>query len=303
MLRKVLLRSPESSSKAWLLSNSDSGGVVSLDPASTLFGPPCRIVHENSGHQISWRFVGALTPKMNPIRYISAVSSLLGANSNESVVELAPIGSDALSVEIARAVLGITDIENVFVDQKLPSALWSELGEAVELEKIEDSKVRSSIRKAQWFKLRQDSNIHRANLSKTAFLGSRLGSGTKLEPEVVRSIGLPLHSRMEAAGTTILIVSGGVVTDDMISRSLDFTDCTRAQVVDPERYSNLICCLCDSAGRELGLGFVSKISLEDDLIEISSKAAAPAPIASIQLGQLYVDSKGVEKGEVKLYEI
>ncbi len=303
MGRSVLLRSPESSSKAWILANSKNSGVVSLDPASTLFGSPCRIVYGRGDQQLSWRFVGGLAPKLNPIRYISAACSLLSVSDGDAIVEFAPIASDAISVEIARAVLQVTGAGTIYVDQRLSKTLWADLGEAVELEKVEDSKVQNSIRKAQWFKLLQDSHIHRVTLGKTSFSGSRLGSGSCLRPDVVRSIGLPAHSRVEATGTTLLIISDGITTDEMISRSLDVTDSTRAQVVDPKRYSNLICCLMDLSGRELGLGIIRDLSLADDQIEVLSMAAAPAPIHMIQLGNLYVDSKGVERGEVKLFEI
>ena len=59
----------------------------------------------------------------------------------------------------------------------------------------------------------------------------------------------------------------------------------------------------DDAGQSLGIGFIEKLDFERGEIEIVANSVAPAPIAAIALGSLYVSPQGIELGETKPYEL
>lgn len=305
MNRIVLLGSPKSTWKEWIFRNRAGSDLLVVDPADTHFGHPGRLILVREDKIVARRFFGALNPARSPMRIVAAFSELLALAENDLIIQLFPYRPHPGNLELIQILVDLAKPDRIFQDDRLELDItsWPIGPELAELETAPPASLQTALRKAHWLKLRQSAESHSLSLSRLSFRGARLGSGTVLSPaeRIGAGLGDALHA--ETCGSTLFVIADAPIGDASISQALDMTHADRAQIASSWRYENLLCAFLDSAGEELGMGFIDRIDFENGEMNASVNAVAPAPVKSVQLGLLYVDTNGVEKGEAKLWEI
>ena len=147
-----------------------------------------------------------------------------------------------------------------------------------------------------------ESELHELDLRHIPLEGLRLGSGTPLPLENLRRYGFedPLHA--EVAGSSLLIVSVATVEGDEVSRALDATHTTKAIVVAPKAYENLICAFARRDGEDFALGRIVGIRFPERVAEVQATAVTGAAVELLRVGGLRIDADGRELGELKPWE-
>lgn len=110
----------------------------------------------------------------------------------------------------------------------------------------------------------------------------------------------PLHA--ETTGSSILIVSEAPVNEVEVSRALDAAHTSKAVVVAPKAYDNLICAFSRAGGDDYAMGRIVGIRFPEMVAEIEANAIAPATLDTLKVGGLRIDSEGRELGELRPWE-
>lgn len=133
--------------------------------------------------------------------------------------------------------------------------------------------------------------------------GLRLGSGIPIPRDNLIKYGFaePLHG--EVAGSSVLMVSDAKVEDVEISRALDAVHASKAIVVAPRAYDNLICALSRTDGEDFAIGRIVRIRFPEMIAELDAAAVEGTPFATLRVGGLRIDAEGRELGEAKPWEI
>jgi polynucleotide 5'-kinase involved in rRNA processing len=175
--------------------------------------------------------------------------------------------------------------------------------EEIELEDAFPEMVQAAQRKAQWMKLVESCTEQDISLDQIAFEGTRLGSTAPLRQESLRKAGLEGVLHAEASAGTLLLVAPEEPEEGRMSRALDMFHCSRASVVSPDDYSDLLCSFARQSGEDFGMGLIQRIDFEAWTATILSTAVPPAPVRILRIGALRVDKQGREHGELRPWQV
>jgi polynucleotide 5'-kinase involved in rRNA processing len=175
--------------------------------------------------------------------------------------------------------------------------------EEVETEASFPAMVQQAQRKAQWLKLNESCSEHEVNLRRVSIEGARLGSGDAIHPDALAKANLDPALHGEVAGGTLLLVTAEEPSDQAMARALDIFHASRAAVVAPTAYDNLLCSFANQEGEDFGIGMVRKIDFKTGIAQISCTAVPPAPVRILRIGGLRVDGSGNELGEARPWQV
>jgi hypothetical protein len=304
MPRTLLIGSNTGVWREWMRANRGENDLLCLDPADSDSGFPARIAHYRSEKCVGWRFVGSFSALRSPHVLLAVLSELAVALPENAIVELFPYRPSPLRLQLARLCAAMVKPERILVDRRaqLEKTGWPASIEEIELPEPAPATVLQGHRKARWLQMIEQCESHELDLRHIAIDGLRLGSGVPIPLDNMVRFGFKEALHAEVAGTSLLIVSDAEVDDVEVSRALDSTHCSKAHVVSSRAYDNLLCSFADVQGNDFGLGRIERIAFPEMVAAVQCTAVPPAPVGTLRVGGLKVDSEGRELGELKPWE-
>lgn len=303
-MARTLLVAPHSGAwREWLHHNLGERDFICLDPADHHFGFSTRLSLVRRGKVVAWSFLGSLTVQRAPHVFIAGLARLLAQATDDLVVESFPFRPSPLRKQIAYLVADLVRPDEVLFERRtvFDRSLHPKVQD-MDLPDATPAALLTAQRKARWLQMIEESEAHELDLRHIPIEGLRLGSGTPLPLENLRRCGFaePLHA--EVAGSSLLIVSEAAVDGEEASRALDATHTTKAVVVGPKAYENLICAFARRDGEDFALGRIVGIRFPERVAEIQATAVTGAAVDVLRVGSLRLDSDGRELGELKPWE-
>lgn len=303
--RVLLIGSIDTSWRSWLKENRGDRDLLVLDPADPDHGQLARLALFRGDKLISWRFYGSLDASRAPHVLISALGHMLPHAGEDAVVQLFPYRGTPLIRHVVVLLAQMVAPEEIFVPA---NASFDVEGfpvgpHAVEIEAAFPETVRAAQRKANWLKLAEKCVEHRVDLGGVAIEGARIGSGRKIDLQLLAKIGVEEVFHAEDGGGTLFLVTEEEPTDQHLARALDVFHCGRAHIVAPDAYNGLLCSFARQNGEDFGTGFVQNIDFRTRTANILCDAVPPAPVRILKLGGLRIDSAGRELGEARPWQV
>jgi hypothetical protein len=301
--RTLLIGGPEVSWRAWEKENLRGDDLLLLDPSDASYGAPTVLRLLRDDRPIWTRLYGSLDPRRAPHVMVAALAEGLERAGENLTVRLFAYRNTPLARQTVSLIASLLKPDRIVVAQGTELDLdgFPTGPETPELEPAFPPMVRDAMRKAQWMKLLESCSTHVIDLQKTVLEGTRLGSGRRYHPDEVKRAGLDaLH--VEQSGKTLFVVSEDI-PESQIARALDLTHCTRVVIAAPMAYEGLVLAFVRPNGEEIGHGRVERIDWEEGRLYASCSAIPPVPVQILRLGALRIDVKGVERGEVRPWEI
>jgi hypothetical protein len=305
MGRLLLIGSAATTWREWLKENRGKRDLLCLDPADPGQSPPGRLCLLRGEKAVSWRFYGGLDPQRAPHVLLAALAQLLTEAGDDAIVQLYSYRSTPLLRHLSMLIAQMVQPEGIF----LPAGAAVEQNgypvgpEEVELEAAFPAMVQGAQRKAQWMKLLENCTEQEVSLDEVAIEGARLGSGAKLTEEALRKSGLEGVLHGEVSSGTLLLIAHEEPEEHRMARALDMFHCSRANVVSPNDYANLLCSFARQSGEDFGMGVVDKIDFERRTVTALCTAVPPAPVRILRIGGLRVDRQGRELGELRPWQV
>ncbi len=301
----LLIGSPKTSWRDWLRQNRAGRDLLCLDPSDSALGTPARAALYREDRAIAWRFYGSLYASRAPHVLLGALQQLLSQAEADVLVQLFAYRPSPLLRQTAMLMAEAARPDAILIAQEAELDLngWPVGPEIVELEKALPATVEAAQRRAQWLKLFQECEDHELELRSLTIEGARLGSGRMLGEADLQRAGLEGVLWAEACGVTLLIVSEEELADSQVSRALDSTGCSKAQIVAPKAYEDRICSFAREGGEDFGMGAIREADFERGTFRVRCTAVAPTPVRVLRIGGLKVSEDGVEQGEAKPWEI
>jgi hypothetical protein len=301
MPRTLLLSSASFTWREWLKEHGKNRDLLCLDPGDPAQSPPGKLTLFRAGKPIYWRFYGSLDPSRAPHVLIAALAHMLEQAEPDCIVQLFPIRNAPLTRQLVALCSQLIRPDEVLtpVGGGLDLEGYPVGPEEVQLDAAFPAMVQQAQRKAQWLKLIETCSDHELELRRVAIEGARLGSGHPIHPDQLAKAGLVGSLHAEVAGGTLLLVTESEPDDQVISRALDVFHASRATVLAPAAYENLVCSFARQDGEDFGFGILKSIDFRAGIVHVASTAVPPAPVRILRLGGLRVDLSGRELGEVK----
>jgi hypothetical protein len=297
----MLIGHPGVSWREWLKEHRGNRDLLCLDPAEGLLGPPCRLVLAKGNRPVYSRFYGSLDPQRSPHVLVGAMAQALPLAGEDALVQLFAYRPMPLLRQVVALIGQIVQPSAILVAEGTPLDLdgFPVGPESVELGKGFPPIVQVAQRKAQWMKLLEECENHEVDLRSVTIEGARLGSGKN----VTRACEIPGIAHAEVCGSTLLVVTDESPEESQVGHALDITHTTRAHLVSPDLYRNLLCSFGRASGEELGIGVIEQIDWASLRAKVRCTAIPPAPVRILRLGSLRLDAQGNEIGEVKPWQV
>lgn len=300
MGRTLLIGTPQTSWRDWLRENRGKRDLLCLDPAEAEHEFLGRFVLLHGDRPIASRFFGSLDPQRAPHVLIAALSHALPSLSPDALVQLFAYRETPTLRQTAQLVVDLLRPTEILspASLKLSSPVTP-----VDLEKSFTPNVQQAQRKAQWLKLREQTEPHIVDLRAVNVDGARLMTGQILDANARKANGLAEARHAERQGRTLFVVADYDPEESEIGYALDATGCSRAVFTHPETYEGLLCGFARNHGEDFGTGFIRTIDWDRLLATVDCDAVAPAPVQTLRLGALRVDADGNERGEVRPWQV
>lgn len=303
MSRTLLIGGPDVAWREWERTHLKGDDLLILDPADATHGP-ATVLRLMRGEWPIWtRLYGSLDPRRAPHVMVAALAEGLERAGENLTVRLFAYRNTPLARQTVSLMASLLKPDRIVVAQGTELDLDGfPIGpETPALEPAFPPMVRDAMRKAQWMKLLETCSTHEIDLRKTALEGTRLGSGRPYSPDEIKRTGLDaLH--IEQSGKTLLVVTDDA-SEGQIARALDVTHTTKAIIAAPSAYDGLVLAFVRPNGEEIGHGRVERIDWEAGQLYASCSAIPPVPVQILRLGALRLDAKGVERGEVRPWDV
>lgn len=302
-MKSLLIGTPQTTWREWLRTERGARDLLVLDPSDPNLGVPGRVALYRGSRPIWTRFYGGLDPQRAPHVLIGALSVALARASDDLLVQLFPYRPSPVLRQTLHLAAEVLRPDEILVPAEIPLDLdgFNVGPQAIEVEAAFPEMVQKAQRKAQWMKLLENAESHEFELERVTLDGARLGAGNPLSAAERTKAGLEQTLHVEANGPVLLVIAEEDFDEARIGRALDITGCQRAQLVAPDAYDGLLCCLTRGDGEELGMGRVESVDWASRRIYIQSTAVPPAPARTIRLGFLRIDSGGNELEEVRAW--
>jgi hypothetical protein len=305
MGRLLLVGSAATTWREWLKENRNERDLICLDPAEPSQSPPGRLCLFHGDKAVAWRFYGSLDAQRAPHLILAALAALLSQAADDAIVQLFAYRNSPLMRHLAMLVAQMVQPTSILV----PAGAVIDQGgypvgpEEVELDPAFPAVVQGAQRKAQWMKLIENCTEQEVSLDDVAIEGARLGSGARPTEDALRKAGLEGVLHAEVSSGTLLLVTEQEPEDNRMSRALDMFHCSRANVVSPHDYTDLLCSFARQSGEDFGMGIVRKIDFAERTVTALCTAVPPAPVRILRLGGLRVDLQGREEGELRPWQV
>lgn len=301
MARTLLLSSAGFSWRDWLKEHRKDWDLVCLDPAEPSQSPPGRLTLHKGTKPAYSRFYGSLDPSRAPHVIVAALAQMLELAGPDCIVQLFAIRNSPLLRQLTSLCAQLVQPDQVLAPKGAGLDLEGfPVGpEEIEIEAAFPAMVQQAQRKAQWLGLIEKCTEHEVELRRVSIEGARLGSGSSLHPDLLAKAGLSDVVHAEVAGGTLLLITDSEPDDSTVSRALDVTHASRAAVVNPDAYENLLCSFARQSGEDFGMGIIRSIDFAGGIAKIACTAVAPAPVRILRLGGMRVDLSGRELGEAR----
>jgi hypothetical protein len=301
MGRTVLLAESGYTWREWLKRHQGNADLLVLDPGDASHGPAARIRVLRGERPVYDRFYGSLDPQKSPHLLVGAMIEALEIASPNLVIQLYPYRVTPVLRQTTQLLLQLLKPDRLLVNQGFRGRLHGVL-EEVELDKSLPPAVMAAQRKAQWLSMIEKCEEHSVDLSETTLSGSRLGAGDSIGEARKTKLGLD-GAYVEVSGTTLYVVTDAEFSDEVVSRALDVTHCSRAHFVSPSVYEGVLCSFAKPTGEDFGYGFLKSVDFINLRAQVLCTAIPPVPVPMLKLGSLRIDEKGNELGEMKPWQV
>jgi polynucleotide 5'-kinase involved in rRNA processing len=305
MARTLLLSSASFTWRDWLKEHRKDRDLLCIDPSEPSQSPPGKLTMFRGAKPFYSRFYGSLDPSRSPHVIVAALAHMLPLASGDAIVQLFAVRNAPLVRQMAGLCAQMVQPDEILAPRgaELDLEGFPVGPEEVDLEATFPAMVQQAQRKAQWLKLIEECSEHTLILRQVSVEGTRLGSGEPIHPDMIAKAGLREVVHAEVASGTLLLVTETEPEDHVIARALDIFHASRASVVGPDAYNNLLCSFARQNGEDFGMGIVKRIDFESGVATIASTAVPPAPVRILRLGGLRVDLSGRELGEVRPWQV
>lgn len=304
MAYTLLLGTQGSAWHEWLKDHRQGRDLILLDPADAHYGAAGR-VWLIQGDRARSRLYGSTDPQRAPHVMALALAEFLGLAGEHAIVQLFAYRPTPLLSQLAQLTAFLVRPEHIYIQKgtEISQGGWPVGPEELELPAGLPPVVVDAQRKAQWLKLIERSHPHQISIQTCVVQGARLGSGHLLDEATRHRAGLANAAHVETCGATLLIVADEDPDEENISRALDVTHTSRAQVVRPDEYEDVLCAFVRPSGDEFGYGMIERIDFAEGLIHARADAIPPVPVPILRLGSLKVDKDGRERGEARPWQV
>lgn len=305
MPRTLLLSTAESSWREWLKDHRGNRDLLCLDPGEPAQTPPGKLTLFRGAKPLYWRFYGSLDSTRAPHVMVAALAQMLRRVEGDFVVQLFPVRNAPLTRQVISACAQLIQPDQILSPKGADIDLegYPVGPEEIQLEASFPAMVQQAQRKAQWLKLIEMCSDHEVNLRRVSIEGARLGSGDPILPDALARAGLTDVQHAEVAGGTLLLVTEEEPDDQKMARALDVFHASRAAIVAPGAYDNLVCAFANQEGEDFGYGMIRCIDFPTGVARIACTAVPPAPVRILRIGGLRVDSSGRELGEARPWQV
>ncbi|MFI5385231.1 MAG: hypothetical protein ACHQ50_03830 [Fimbriimonadales bacterium] len=305
MGRTLLLSSASHSWREWLKEHRKDRDFICLDPAEPAQSPPGKLTLVRGSRPLYWRFYGSLDASRAPHVLVAALAQMLQQADDDAIVQLFPVRNSPLVRQLVSLCAQLVQPGEVLTPRSAHLDLEGfPVGpEEIEVEDAFPAMVQQAQRKAQWLKLIENCSEHEVDLKRTAIEGARLGTAASVQPDQLAAAGLAEAVYAEVASGTLLLVTESEPAEHVMARALDVFHASRATVVHPSAYDNLLCSFARQSGEDFGIGIVRTIDFSSGLARIACTAVPPAPVRILRIGGLRVDMAGRELGETRPWQV
>jgi polynucleotide 5'-kinase involved in rRNA processing len=297
----LLVADPKWSWRTWLKENLGQRDLVCLDVSNADYGPPARVFHLHEGKVRNWRFVGSVYPQRNPVDLLAGAADLIAKASDDAVVLSFEIHGMPIHRQMALALSENARIRSVLVPEgsQLLHEPWLIEAETIALQESLPENAQAAQRRARWLEMLEGCSEHMIELDHIGIHGVRLGSGQRLHGAPFDDLGI----HVEVYGSTLLVVTGHDVDEQMAGDALNLAHATKLSLVSPDAYDGLLCSFVRGSGEDFGIGVVKGIDFHEREATFLNNAVAPAPVRSVRIGSLRIDETGKETGETKPWAV
>lgn len=305
MPRTLLLSTSDNSWRDWLKQQRGNRDLICLDPGDPAQSPPGKLTLFHGTKPLYWRFYGSLDSGRAPHVMVAALAQMLARCSDDCVVQLFPVKNSPLTRQVIAVCAQLVQPVQILAPKGADLDLegYPVGPEEVEIETSFPAMVQQAQRKAQWLKLIESCSEHEVNLRRVSIEGLRLGSGNPIHPDALAKANLAPSLHGEVAGGTLLLVTEEEPGEQAMARALDMFHASRAAIVSPTAYDNLLCSFANQEGGDFGIGMIRRIDFTTGIAHISCTAVPPAPVRILRVGGLRVGPNGNELGEARPWQV
>ncbi|MCW5942714.1 MAG: hypothetical protein KIS66_10810 [Fimbriimonadaceae bacterium] len=301
----LLIGSPGVSWRETIRDEFGDHDFLCLDPAQPDFSSVARIVLWRDGKVRAWRFFGSLDLARFPHVALEGLVRLL-RESDRDVAVLCPAYRPGPVLRHLLSLIAWTACPGrILIADGTPIGPtgWPVGPETVYPAEAYPDLVQAAQRRATWLRILERCEDHTLDFSSLAFEGSRLGTGRRVERSALSRSGLPETLYAEICGPTLFLVGPEELDESALSRGLDHFGCTKAHIVRPADYTDLVCSFARDSGQDFGFGFVQELDPATGVVRVRCTAVAPAPVRVLRLGALRVSEAGRELGETRPWQV
>lgn len=305
MARTVLIGGPETTWHEWIKDHRPDRDFLNLDPADPAQEPPGRFTLMKGSRLAAWHFYGSLDPNRAPHVLLAALVNLLQFAEAELVIQLPAYSPSPLLRQTIHLALQLSQPDEILIAKgsALEGERFATVAESVELPEALLPTVQAAQRKAHWLRMLEQCEEHQVDLDKVQLSGARLGSGRRLTRPELTNAGLKEVQYAESCGPVLYLVSKLEPDGEHLGRALNIFGAQRASVILPSAVEGLLCAFARQSGEDFGMGLIQSINFETRKVYALTTAIAPAPVKTIRLGSLKIDTAGRELGEIRPWEI
>jgi hypothetical protein len=290
---------------AWLQDHRRGRDLIVLDPSDAHYGPAARLRLLKGTKTTDSVFYGSLDPQRAPHLIVAAASWLMGRADEAPLVQAFPYRPSPLLRQTLIELAFLLRPAAILIARGTPIDMdgWPIGPDVLDLPTGLPALVVEAQRKAQWLKMIELGQRHEVPLKSTSIQGVRLGSGSLLEEGLLQRMGLEAAHRVEVCGSTLLVIADRDPEEHLLTRALDHTHASRAVVVHPNDYENLLCAFVRPNGECFGYGRLEGIDFHAGIVTALTDAVPPVPVPILRIGSLRVDGNGRELGDVKPWTV
>ncbi|MEX2242900.1 MAG: hypothetical protein WD716_03535 [Fimbriimonadaceae bacterium] len=298
---QLLISDPQWTWREWLKSELGGRGLVCLDVSDADHGPAGRVFLMRDGKVRAWRLVGSIHAVRNPVDLLAGAAQMVGLAGEDAVVVSFELRQAPALRQMALSLVESLGISRVLVPQgsQFLHEPWLVETESVALDPTLPDSALIAQRRARWLEMFEQCVEHELELDHVGIEGVRLGSGQRLHGSPFDALGV----HVELYGQTLLVVGDHVPDDATASEALNLAHASKLHLVSPHSYDNLVCSFVRGTGEDFGIGVVREIDFVERRAVVLNTAVAPAPVRTLRLGSLRIDSTGKETGETKPWAV
>lgn len=291
--------------REWLKNHRGKSDLLCLDPAEGTYGFLGRLPYLRGAKPVFWRFYGSYDPQRSPHIALAALGDALHLAAEDLIVQLAPYRPSPVLRHSVALLAQVLRPDQILMANgtELDGAIFPIGPEEIELPAAEFDIVRDAQRKAQWIATFDKCTEQEVDLNQVAIEGSRLGTGKRVEKDVLTKIGFGEALYAERAGGILLVIDKEEPDEAKVSRAIDVLGVTKVQFVKPLMLRNLLCSFARQSGEDFGTGILLNIDWENRKADVLCSAVPPAPVHILKLGSLRVDAQGKELGELRPWQV